>query len=91
MRSEAIFQRCGTGWQTEDGLLGFSGDAGHVYKRMCEDYPTVRVGFRSVDLGAATLLAFGPVLWMKTPQERNAAVAEPLRSIVNSFSRGVGR
>jgi hypothetical protein len=70
MRTEAIFQRSGTGWQTEDGLLGFSGDAGHVYERMLAEHPNVRVGFRSIDLGLAAYMTFGPVLWMKTAEER---------------------
>lgn len=38
--------------------------AGTVYALMREKYPDVRVGFKSSDMGQATVNAFGEIIWM---------------------------
>jgi hypothetical protein len=43
--------------------------ADQVYAFMCREYPKIRVGFNSEDMGPHIHRLYGDVLWMKRPGE----------------------
>lgn len=70
-----IFHRKGDGWQgwLDGQSLRFDNmQAGDVYELMLKRYPQARVGFVSGDIGCMVAIMAGPVLWMKTAEERAA-------------------